>query len=223
MYWLTISLLLPSLCAASTTTVSLFLANDLNRNGAPAAKVTGSVLAVNKTATTYVIDCIDAPEIQNCGLALTVTAAPSWEILSYTVNNLTASQSCTFTASTEGTCDYQIEGDGLLDNGRVIYPAKASATLTASISSGSLSPSPGAADDESNRAFPGFQEVLITAGAEKLISTPTSTSVSKTATGTASPTPATSTKASQGVGGFGVVGSGHMYAIGAVMIGLLAL
>ena len=123
--------------------------------------VTGSVIAADKTATTYALACKDNAHIAKACPegGLTVTIGPSWQAATAVLNGTSISERCTFTGSTDGSCEVTRSFPGETTSSFWVY-SWAPATAT---------------EDPNASHFPGFVQMLVTGGKEKGAATATAT------------------------------------------------
>jgi len=138
--------------AQGTTTVSLFL---VYKETAPSPTVKASVVAANPTATTYSIECGHILHGSRCDpSAQFITVGPSNQDYVLSQSDLYVRTTCTFSGSTDGTCTVTESSSG--GSPHTIYLSY-------------LPSVPCKTGGGQQQTFPGFNPVLVTAGAEKLL------------------------------------------------------
>jgi len=128
--------------AQSTTTISMFL-NLVDTHPTPI--ITASIVHADPTATTFVANCDYTDDSEVCAMTdQTVTAGPSFQDFTSTgAGDAFYRLSCTFTGTTDGACAFTQSGAGSVYSDTLAF-------------------------DSATNPFPGFAQVLVTAGVEEL-------------------------------------------------------
>ncbi|KAJ9604726.1 hypothetical protein H2200_010840 [Cladophialophora chaetospira] len=139
-------LLAIALCAirasaqSSTTTISMFMNME---DSHPTPIITGSIINADATATTYVANCDYTDDSEMCSMIdVTVTTGASWQAFTSSGSNGVYEMSCTFSGSVSAACEF----------GQSAERSSYSDTMTF----------------DATNPLPGFMQVLVTGGVEKL-------------------------------------------------------